>query len=143
MFRRKQTGDDIEARVTGPVQGQVAIGREIAQHQSAGAMTVQVTQDERAQLRQAFADLRAQVAADAPGEHRAAALERVDELEEATTAGPPDLTTIAYVRGWFARRLPGLAGTVVGILVNPIVGKLVASAGDAAVEQLRQLTGDG
>jgi hypothetical protein len=139
MFRRKQSGDDIEARVTGPVQGQVAIGREIAQQQSVGRMAVEVTPDERAQLDQAFAQLRESVSAAAPEDRREAALERLDELEHATTDGEPDLPTIHYVRGWFAKHLPDLAGSVVGVLVHPVVGKLVASAGDAAVDQFNQM----
>lgn len=142
MFRRKQSGDDIDARVIGPVQGQVAIGRDIAQQQTVGSMAVEVTPDERAQLQQALADLRAQVAAEASPQRTAPALERIDELEEAIMASEPDLTTMQYVRGWFAKHLPGLAGSVVGVIVHPVVGKLVAAAGDAAVAQFEQLHGD-
>jgi len=47
-----------------------------------------------------------------------------------------------YVRGWFAKHLPGLAGSVVGVVVHPVVGKLVTAAGDAAVAQFEQLLGD-
>jgi hypothetical protein len=139
MFRRKQTGDDIEARVTGPVQGQVAIGREIVQQQAVGSMATGPTPDERLELKRAIDALRAQVAADAPADQRAAAVERIDELEQAIDADEPDVTTLRYVRGWFAKHLPGLAGSVVGVVVHPVVGKLVEAAGDAAVAQFRQL----
>jgi len=142
MFKRKQSGDDIEAQISGPVQGQVAIGRDIEQHQSVGSMAVEVTPEERSQVQQALADLRAQVAAQAPPHRSAQALERVDELEQAIMAPEPDVTTMQYVRGWFAKHLPGLAGSVVGVVVHPVVGKLVTAAGDAAVAQFEQLLGD-
>jgi len=143
MFKRKHSGDDIEAHVTGPVQGQVAIGRDIAQQQSVGAMAVEVTPDERAQLQQALAELRSQITALAPPERCGPALERIDELEEAIAAPRPDLTTMQYVRGWFAKHLPAVAGSVAGVVIHPVVGKLVAAAGDAAVAQFEQLLGDG
>jgi hypothetical protein len=142
MFRRKQSGDDIEAEISGPVQGQVAIGREIAQRQSTGTMNAGPTPDERLELQQAIVALRAQVAKLAPPEQRAQALERIDELDEAISAGKPDVTTMRYVRGWFAKHLPGLAGAVVSVVIHPVVGKLVEAAGDAAVAQFQQLVDD-
>jgi len=142
LFRRKHSGDDIEAHVTGPVQGQVGIGHHIDQRQSVGSMAIEVTDDERAQVRQALAELRALVAAEAPAERAASALERVDELERAIGKPEPDVTTMAYVRNWFASELPALAGSVAGIVIHPVVGKLVAAAGDAAVAQFKSLLGD-
>jgi len=142
MFKRKQSGDDIEAQISGSVQGQVAIGRGITQQQSAGNMSAGPTPEERLELRQAILALRAQVAALAPPEQRAQALERIGELDEAISAGEPDVTTMRYVRGWFAKNLPGLAGAVVGVVVHPVVGKLVEAAGDAAVAQFQQLLED-
>lgn len=142
MFRRKQSGDDIEAHVSGPVQGQVAIGRDIAQQQSVGSMAVEVTADERAQLGEALDELRRQVAAEAPADRAGAALERVEELAEAINASDPDVvTTMAYIRGWFLKNLPALGGSVAGVLVHPVVGKLVAAAGEAAAAQFEQLLG--
>jgi hypothetical protein len=132
MFRRKHDGDDIEARVDGHVQGQLAVGRNITQRQSVGAMTADVSSEEWGQLRAALSELRARIAEQAPPEQSAAALERLTELERAITAPSPDLTTMEYVRGWFSRQLPALAGAVAGILVHPTVGKLVAAAGEAA-----------
>ncbi len=136
MFRRKHDGNDIDARVDGSVQGQLAIGNNIDQRQSVGTQTAAVSPEEWAQLRAMLAEARAQIATQTPPDRRAAALERLDELEQAITAPAPDLTTMEYVRGWFVRQLPALAGTVAGILVNPIVGKLVAAAGEAAARQL-------
>jgi hypothetical protein len=129
------TGDTISAQITGAVSGQVAVGKRIAQHQTTGA--ADVTPDELAQLRQAFADLRADVAAQAPPERQAAAVERVEELEQAVLAEEPDMTTIAYVGRWFKTNLPGLAGAVTGIVVHPVVGRIVGAAGNAIAAELR------
>jgi len=111
------------------VSGQVAVGEGITQAQAVGVGRPEVTETDLAELRRLLADLRARVAAGAPPDRRDAALERVDELEEAITAEEPDLTTVEYVRGWFVRHLPGLAGAVTGIIVDPVVGKLVEAAG--------------
>jgi hypothetical protein len=83
--------------------------------------------------------LRDRIAAQAPPEEQGPALERLDELEEAVTAEEPDLTTVQYVKRWFLRKLPSMAGLVTALLVNPIVGKLVQSAGDAAVAELARV----
>ncbi|HEV7806130.1 MAG TPA: hypothetical protein VGO80_09940 [Solirubrobacteraceae bacterium] len=128
-------GDTISASFTGDVSGQVAVGKNIAQHQVTG--TAAVTQDELAQLRQAFAQLRAQVAEQAPPERQAAAVERIDELEQATLAEKPDPTTIAYVGRWFQTNLPRLAGAVTGLVIHPLVGRIVGAAGEAIVAEFR------
>jgi len=67
----------------------------------------------------------------------------VQELEEAVTAEKPDLTTMEYVKQWFVKNLPGLAGAVTGVVVNPIVGKLVEAAGDALAAEFRRRFGGG
>ncbi len=90
---------------------------------------------ELAQLRGAFAELATEVEAQAPPERRAAAVERVAELEQALLADEPDITTVQYVGRWFRSNLPQLAGAVASIVVNPIVGKLVGAAGDALVAE--------
>ena len=46
------------------------------------------------------------------------------------------------MKGWCLKRLPTLAGLVTGVLVNPVVGKLVPSADDAAVDQLDRVAED-
>lgn len=140
MKQTEGSGDHISATVSGHVQGQVAVGKDIEQTQTTGDMTLEVTEAERAELRQAFADLRGEVAAAAPPGSKAGALERVDELEQAVTAEEPDLTTMQYVKRWFAKNLPGVAGSVAGILVHPVVGKLVQTAGEAAAAGLGRLS---
>jgi hypothetical protein len=143
MSNKKESGDDIRATISGDVSGQVAVGKDITQTQAVGAAPPQVTEAELAELRQAFADLKAKVEAEAPPEKKAAALERMDELEEAITAEEPDLTTMEYVKGWFVKNLPALGGAVTSILVHPIVGRLVEAAGDVAVTEFRRRFGGG
>jgi len=127
-------GDTISANVTGNISGgQVAVGKDIAQNQTVG--TASISNEELAQLRTAFSELASEVEAQAPPERRAAAVERVAELEQAVLADDPDVSTIQYVGRWFQKNLPQLAGAVVSIVVNPIVGKLVGAAGDALVAE--------
>ncbi len=123
-------GDHINAVVTGPVQGAVAIGKDISQQQEVGSMDLALSDAEKTELRTLFASLRQQMSAVVPVSERRAALERVDELEEALVADRPDLTTIEYIRQWFARKLPAAAGLVASVLVHPLVGRIVERAGD-------------
>ena len=125
----------------GDVSGQVAVGEGITQTQAVGGPGAGVTEAEMAELRQRLAELRARVAAEVPPEQREAAVERVEELEEAITAEAPDLATMEYVKRWFARHVPGLAGAVAGVVVDPVVGKLVEMAGEALAAEFRRRFG--
>lgn len=122
--------------VSGGVPGQLAVGESIAQT-SVSVVGAPLTDEEYAELKNVLNGLRAQVADEAPADARDSAIARVDELEEAITGERPDLTTMEYVKSWFAKHLPKLAGAVAAVLVNPLVGKLVASAGDALTDELR------
>jgi len=55
--------------------------------------------------------------------------------------GEPDLTTMEYVKKWFVKNLPALAGSVTSLVVHPVVGKLVTAAGDAAVAEFNRRFG--
>jgi uncharacterized membrane protein YgcG len=134
----QSSGDYISGSISGNVSGQVAVGKNIAQTQRVDG-GADLTDDERQGLAQLFADLRSQVAAQAPPDQQQAAAERAAELEEALTAEEPDLNTVQYVKSWFLKKLPSLVGLVTGVLVNPLVGKLVQCAGDSAVEQLTRV----
>ncbi len=128
-------GDVIRGQVIGSTPGQVVIGKGNEQHQALGdAAVAAVTEAEREQVRLSFARLREQVAAQAPAEQRGPAVERVEELEQAVFSEQPDLTTIQYVTRWFRRNLPDLAGSVTGLVVHPLVGRLVQVAADRLVE---------
>ncbi|MCK4472391.1 MAG: hypothetical protein KAW49_11475 [Anaerolineae bacterium] len=141
MNEEQKSGDVIRATISGDVSGQVAVGKGITQAQTIGAARPEVTEADLAELRQALADLKAQVEAGSPPEKKEAALERVEELEEAITAEEPDLTTMEYVKRWFVKNVPALAGAVTGVVVHPIVGKLVEAAGDAMATEFRRRFG--
>jgi hypothetical protein len=138
---QEKPGDVIRATISGDVSGQVAVGKGITQTQTVGAARPEVTETDLAKLRQALADLKAKVAAEAPPEKKDAALERVEELEEAITAKEPDLPTMEYIKRWFVKNLPGLAGAVTSVVVHPIVGKLAEAAGDALAAEFRRRFG--
>jgi hypothetical protein len=136
------TGDHISASVDGSVQGQFAVGKDISQTQVTGGAVAALSPEQQAQLAAIFENLRARVTAEAPPDLRASANERVGELEEALTAEAPDLTTVQYVKHWFARNLPRIAGSVTSLLVHPLVGKLVEAGGDALVSEFAEIARD-
>jgi hypothetical protein len=136
MTKEQSAGDRISGIVTGPVQGEVAIGKDISQSQDVGSMQLTITEAERAELSTLFNDLRRQVSAAVPESERPPALERVDELEQTIVADKPDLTTIHYVKQWFARKLPAAAALITSVLVHPLVGRLVGRAGDKIADEI-------
>jgi hypothetical protein len=138
----ERSGDYVSANITGDVSGQVAVGKNIEQRQvrDVGAP---VRPEELAELNRMLADIKAQVLAEAPPEQRTAAAERVDELAEAVTAKEPDLSTMEYVKRWFIKHLPQLADSVTGLIVHPIVGKLVEAAGETVANEFRHRFGGG
>jgi len=141
MSEQEKSGDVIRATISGDISGQVAVGKGITQTQTVGAARPEVTEGDLAKLRQALADLKAKVEAEAPPEKKDAALEWLEELEEAITAKEPDLTTMEYVKRWFVKHLPGLTGAVTSVVVHPIVGKLAEAAGDALAAEFRHRFG--
>ncbi len=132
-------GDYIEARI-GDNASQVAVGKGIIQKQGTEKET-EVTQADLDQIRQLFADLKQQIAVQAPPDKKDAAIERVGEMEAEIANQKPSLTTMEYVRDWFAKNAPTLLGSVTGLIVNPLVGKVVQAAGDIAVSELKKRFG--
>ena len=132
------SGDHISGSVTGDVTGQVGIGKTISQTQQIGPAPP-LTEAERAELAELFAAVKAQVGVQVPDDQRGPALERVQELQEALTAEEPDLGVAHYIKKWFLKRAPTVAGLITGVLVNPLVGKLVQSAGDVAAAELARV----
>jgi len=127
-------GDSIHITI-GDQARDVAAGKDV--HQVIGAQ-VQVSEADLTAIRNLVAELRHKIEVQAPPEKKVSALERVEELEEAVTAKKPDLTTMEYVKKWFSKNLPQLAGAVVSVLVNPIVGKVVEAGGEIAAEELKR-----
>lgn len=110
---------------------QVSVGGQgNTQNQTVSTAQQQVTETDLAVLRRILDNVKAQVEAEAPPEKKSAALERVAELEEAVTAKEPDLSTMEYIKNWFAKNLPTLSGAVTSVVVHPIVGKIVETAGE-------------
>lgn len=134
-------GEEYRVTVHGGVSGQLAAGKNITQRSERVGGGRVVTEADRDELRRLFVELRDRVAAEASADRRDSALERVDELEEAVVEGEPDVTTMAYVRSWFAKHLPALAGAVTALVVNPLVGKVVEAAGDLVAGEFRRRFG--
>jgi hypothetical protein len=142
MSEQGKSGDSIHATISGPVSGQVAVGAHNTQVQTLKPARAEETEAELAELRRLLgelcADLRVRVRAEAPPEKKDAAEERVKELKEAVTAPEPDLTTMAYVKQWFVRNVPTLAGSVTSVVIHSIVGKLVGAAGEVLAAEFRR-----
>jgi hypothetical protein len=134
------TQDWIKANISGTNYGMVIIGNSNTQVHNQQVITAP-SEEDRASLNQLLAGLRQRVAQEVPTEKQAPALERVGELEEALSVSEPDLSTMEYVKKWFERHLPDLAGAVTGIIMNPIVGKLVGAAGDILALEFRRRFG--
>ncbi|MFD7296894.1 hypothetical protein ACFV9W_26700 [Streptomyces sp. NPDC059897] len=131
-------GDRYEIRTEGGVSGQVVVGRDNTVSRVEGpAVPSAVSEQQLAELRAEFARVRALLPDDAP--ERAGEL--LDELEESATAPEPDLSTMEYVRRWFARHLPALAGAVTSLVIHPVVGQLVTAAGGTLAEEFRRRFG--
>ena len=123
------------------VSGQVAVGEGISQIQMAGYSRPEVTEADRAELRNALDELKTVVAGEASPEKRDAALERVGELEEAVITEEPDLATMEYVKRWFDKNLPGLAAVVGSVVVHPVVDKQVEAVGAPLAAEFRRRFG--
>lgn len=139
MNKKNRSPKGIHVSVGGDVSGQLAAGENITQMSTKTAG--EVTRAELEELNQLLAHLRSKVEVEAHPDKKDVALERVGELEGAIAEEKPDLTTMEYVKNWFVKNLPGLAGTVTSVVVHPIVGKLVEAGGDALVEEFRRRFG--
>ena len=130
-----------DINIEGNINGQFAIGNKITQTQSVQNVHAQITQADLQELHTLIADLKQKVTSTASPEFKDKALERASELEEAITAQKPDLTTMEYVRNWFVKYLPQLAGAVSAVVVHPIVGKLVEVSGEAIATEFKHKFG--
>jgi hypothetical protein len=140
--RRRTDGDVISATI-GDNASQVAVGKDIHQQQLSGGSSIEVTEADLKQVSDLFAALKQQIEEQAPPDKKAAALERVDELQQEIASKKPDLTTFDYVKSWFGKNLPGLLGGVTSLIINPIVGKVVQAASGLAVDALKRRFGGG
>jgi hypothetical protein len=139
MKKQNKSGDSITANISGPISGQVAVGKDITQTQRVGT-AAGFTEAEEAEFRNLFAKLKEQVAAEAPPDKKAQALEQVDELHQALSAEKPDRTTLTKmerVKNWFVKYVPKMVGTVTSVFIHPLVGKLVEAGGEVLAGEVR------
>jgi phenylpropionate dioxygenase-like ring-hydroxylating dioxygenase large terminal subunit len=133
--------EQYKVTIGGDVSGQVGVGHDITQQYTRTTGTAAVTEEDLDEIRRMVDEIRRRVAQEAPADQRDAALERVDELRDAVATKQPDLTTLDYVRSWFGKHLPALAGAITGLIVHPLVGKVVEAAGDLVADEFRRRFG--
>lgn len=126
------TGSTINAPVT------TGSGNTVSMQNGAGPAPT-VTPEDLAALRAALNALKAQVEAQIAAAQRPVAMDHVKELTETLTSPQPDVSTIGYIKKWFAKNAPGLAGAVTSVIVHPVVGKVVTAAGDALAAKFKDL----
>jgi hypothetical protein len=132
----RPSDESVSASVSNVSGGNIAIGHTVHQTSQVGAAPEAVTPQELADLKQQFADLRGRLLDDADVPDEAA--EKLDQLEQAVTAATPDVGAMERIRNWFFNHAPKVAGSVLALVVNPIVGSLVAAAGDAVSSEFRK-----
>jgi hypothetical protein len=137
MADQRGSGTSIHGTITNN-EGNAAIGTEIRQSQLRVDLSGPPTAEELAELAATFAALRAQVEQEAAPEVREEAVRRAEALEEATTGPTPDVSAMDKARRWFLEHAPGLFGAVTTVIVNPIVGKIVSTAGEAIADEYRR-----
>jgi hypothetical protein len=127
MSEPRPRGDSIQVTFSGPMSGQVAVGNHNAQVQAAAPA---LSETELQRLREAFDELQARVAAEAPPQHWDQAAEQIAKLERAVFADQPALDQIAAAPGWFERDTPKLASLVRDRVVHPAMDALGRSGGE-------------
>ena len=143
MSEQEKGGRNYTAHITGGVNGQFIQGDGNVQVQSTGAG--KVTEADLAEVRRMIDELKARVEAEAPPEKKEEALQQVQELEETLQSKDPEEVPdrLSSVKSWFKRNLPMLAGAVVSVVVNPIVGKVVEAAGTGLAAEVQRRFGTG
>ncbi|MGN6256319.1 MAG: hypothetical protein ACTHN3_01015 [Solirubrobacterales bacterium] len=115
-------------------QSQVVVGDYNTVSQQIG-----LSPQETAELRAVFDGLRSAVAEQAPPEQRDAALAEAADLEAAIVTDRPQPQRVRQALAWFRDNAPQLAGAVLSVVVNPLVGKVAEGAGKAIADQFRDL----
>ena len=141
MSEEGKPGRSYSTTISGGFSGQYVQGDGNVQVQTVGAR--EVTEADLVEVRRMLADLKSRIEAEAPPEKKGAALQQVEELEETIQSKDaqdvPD--RLGGVKSWFKRNLPALAGAVVSVIVNPIVGKVVEAAGTGLAAEVQRRFG--
>ena len=126
MPRKNTTSPETQSiRIDGDIKGQVAIGSNISQSQT--KILKSSISSELNEVNHLLQELRERIITEVVPEKKEPALERVQELELAIKEEKPDLTTMEYVKKWFGKNIPALAGAVTSIVIHPLVGKCIWS----------------
>jgi hypothetical protein len=141
MSEQEKGGRSYTAHISGGVSGQFIQGEGNVQVQGAG----RATEADLAEVRRLLDELKLRVEAEAPPEKRTEALKQVQDLQEAIESKDQDPADVpdrlGGVKSWFKRNLPTLAGAVVSVIVNPIVGKVVEAAGTGLAAEVQRRFG--
>jgi hypothetical protein len=100
---------------------------------------VGLSPEEAAKLSGVFEQFRSSVEEKAPPDRRGEAVAQAEELERAVVSERPDVGRVRKVLRWFRDNAPQLAGAVVSVVVNPLVGKVVEGAGEGIAGQFKEL----
>jgi hypothetical protein len=138
---KKTQPASININMTGNIPGQLAVGENIQQKQHIQAVTGALTKLEQETLFALLETLKQKVASEAPLEQKDTALEKLTQLEETLHTNEPDVSTMGHVKDWFVQNIPQLAGAVTGLIVNPLVGKLVEAAGETVAQNFKRRFG--
>jgi len=133
----EEQGSKFNIQITGDVNhSQVVIGdyNEVSQR-------IGLSPEETTELRAVFDELRSAVA-EVPPDQRAKALAEANEVEAAIVTDQPQPQRVRQALVWFRDNAPQLAGAVLSVLVNPLVGKVVEGAGEAIAGQFRDLASE-
>lgn len=126
----------MHATISGNVNGQVAIGHGNRLVNKEVSHVPQVTDADIREWSRLLDEIRRELVGTS-FEAVEQAQERLAELEDAVTAPRPELSTMEYVRNWFAKTLPRWSAAVTSLVVHPVVVKLVAAAGDELATEFR------
>jgi hypothetical protein len=130
----ENTGSKFNLKIGDVHGGQVIVGDYAHVTQNVG-----LSAKEAAELRDVFGGLRTAVAEQAPPDKQEAALAEAKELEAAIVTDLPRPDRVRQALRWFRDNAPELVGAVVGIVVNPLVGKVVEKAGKGIADQFREI----
>ncbi len=130
----ESTGNKFNLKIGDVHGGQVTVGDYAQVTQNVG-----LSPKEAGELRDVFDGLRATVAEKAPADKREAALAQAKALEGAIVTDHPQPDLVRRALRWFRDNAPELAGAVAGIVVNPLVGKVVERAGKGIADQFREI----
>ena len=136
--------EESETRATRSYHASGISKSQVNQGNNNSIRVTRLSSEQNSALEELFSDLYFKLA-DTPlkvSDHEDA-VEQVEELKSTVTnSKAPDVGRMRSVISWFKDHIPALAGAVVSIVVNPIVGQLISAGGDLVVREYNQLKGE-